>query len=184
MSDLVAGVPLLRSATLADVDPLRRLIDVSVRALSTGVYTPQQIDAALEHVFGVDTQLIRDQTYFVADVDRQIVAAGGWSARETLFGGDQAKGAGDGRLDPATAPARIRAFFVHPQWTRRGLARRIYEACESAARARGFTAFELAATRPGVPLYCALGFEAVEPVNVVMPGGLVLPCERMRRELT
>ncbi|MEX2270109.1 MAG: GNAT family N-acetyltransferase [Vicinamibacterales bacterium] len=163
------------------------MIDVSVRALSGPVYTQTQIDSALEHVFGVDTQLLTDQTYYVITSDDQLVAAGGWSARATLYGGDQTKGASDPMLDPARDAARIRAFFVRPEWTRQGLARRIYAACETAARQRGFRRFELVATLPGVPLYTALGFAAREAVEVPLPVGplgLTLPCIRMERAIS
>lgn len=171
----------LRVATAEDIPTLRSLIDLSVRRLSTDFYTPVQIDASLAHVFGVDSQLITDGTYYVVPSDERVVAAGGWSGRSTLYGGDQAKQGDDDVIDPATSPARIRAFFVHPDWTRRGFARQIFTACERAASARGFQRFELMATLPGVPLYRALGFVAREPVPVEMPGGLVLPCIRMER---
>jgi GNAT superfamily N-acetyltransferase len=126
--------------------------------------------------------LLADGTYYVIDAGDRIVAAGGWSARQTLFGGDQMK-AGDDVAIGLTMPARIRAFFVDPDWTRRGLARRLYDACEAAARERGFQHFELMATLPGVPLYHALGFMDLERVDVPMPDGLVLPCLRMGRAL-
>ena len=174
--------PGLRSATADDVPALSALIQRSVRLLSVSVYTPAQIDAALTHVFGVDSQLLTDGTYYVIDAGDRIVAAGGWSARQTLFGGDQLKADDDASID-LTMPARIRAFFVDPDWTRRGLARRLYDACEVAARERGFQRFELMATLPGVPLYRTLGFMDLEHVDVPMPGGLVLPCLRMGRAL-
>ena len=126
----------LRTATFADVPELRDLIARSVRGLSVGMYSPAQTEAALVHVFGVDTQLVADGTYYVIEEDSALVAAGGWSARRTMYGGDQAKREVDSLLDPGTEPARIRAFFVHPDWTRRGLARQLFAACESAARAR------------------------------------------------
>jgi len=179
----VDGILILRVATEGDVRELSVLIERSVRSLSASVYTDAQIEAALTHVFGVDTQLIADGTYYVIEAGVTIVAAGGWSARQTLFGGDQMKTDADVAIDPATMPARIRAFFVDPGWTRRGLARRLYDACEAAARARGFHRFELMATLPGVPLYRALGFVDIEAVDVPMPGGLVLPCIRMGRRL-
>jgi GNAT superfamily N-acetyltransferase len=163
----------LRTATFADIPELQRLIARSVRGLSIGMYSPAQTEAALVHVFGVDTQLVADETYYVIEENAAIVAAGGWSARREV----------DSLLDPTTDPARIRAFFVHPDWTRRGLARRLFTACESAARARGFHAFELVSTLPGEPLYRALGFTAIEPIPVPMPGNLTLPCLRMRLEL-
>src|SRR5215211_6337268 len=174
---------MVRVATEGDVPELEALIDRSVRSLSASVYAAVQIDAALTHIFGVDTQLIADETYYVIEAGDTIVAAGGWSARQTLFGGDQLKTGADATIDPATMPARIRAFFVDPRWTRRGLARRLYDACEAAARARGFRRFELMATLPGVPLYRALGFVDIEAVDVPMPGALVLPCIRMGRSL-
>ena len=172
----------LRVATADDVPALTALIDRSVRSLSASVYSPEQIDAALTHVFGVDSQLLADGTYYVIDAGDRVVAAGGWSARQTLFGGDQMKSDDDVAIE-LTMPARIRAFFVDPDWTRRGLARQLYDACEAAARARGFQRVELMATLPGVPLYRALGFMDMEHVDVPMPDGLVLPCLRMGRAL-
>jgi len=168
---------------MRDVPVLRTLIAASARGLSVGFYTPEQIEAAVTHVFGVDTQLITDGTYYVIDAPQGLAAAGGWSARRTLYGGDQMKGAEDPRLDPATEPARIRAFFVHPCWARRGLARRLYAACARAAWAAGFRGFELMATRPGEPLYAALGFAIVERVTIRLPGGIEVPFARMRRPI-
>ena len=173
----------LRPATSADVPPLQALIAESVRGLSAGFYTPAQAEGGLRHVFGVDTQLVADGTYYLIEADGALAAAGGWSARRTLFGGDQMKAAEDPRLDPATEPARIRAFFVHPAHARRGLGRRLFAACEAAARAAGFRSFELMATLPGVPLYAALGFVAHERVDVPLDGGVVLPCVRMTRPI-
>lgn len=174
---------ILRRAAMTDVPSLQNLISQSVRGLSTGFYTPAQIDAAMTDVFGVDTQLIADGTYYVVDGSNEPAAAGGWSGRRTLFGGDQLKGTEDPRLDPANEPARIRAFFVHPDWARQGLARRIYAECERAARAAGFRAFELMATLPGEPLYVALGFSAVERVTLTLTGGVDVPLIRMTRPI-
>ncbi len=173
----------LRLATPADVPALRALIEASARGLSDGFYAAEQVDAAVAHVFGVDTQLIADGTYFVLDAPDGPAAAGGWSARRTLFGGDQMKTGTDARLDPASEPARIRAFFVHPRWARRGLARRLYAACSRAAWDAGFRTFELMATRPGEPLYAALGFAVVERVTTELPGGVAVPFARMRRAI-
>ncbi len=173
----------VRLATLDDVPALQSLIATSARALSVGFYTPAQVEAAVAHVFGVDTQLIADGSYYVIDAPDGPAAAGGWSARRTLYGGDQMKGDVDPRLDPATEPARIRAFFVHPDWARRGLARQLYEACAQAAWAAGFRRFELMATRPGEPLYSALGFRVVEPVTVMLPGDVAFPLARMQRAI-
>ena len=177
--------PRPRRATDDDVPALRTLIEESARGLSVGFYTPAQIDAAVAHVFGVDTQLVTDGTYYVVDGPpaEGPIACGGWSARRTLYGGDQMKSADDPRLDPATEPARIRAFFVHPRWARRGLAGALYAECARAAWAAGFRALELMATMPGEPFYRSLGFEVVERVTTTLPGGVDVPFARMRREI-
>ena len=173
----------VRVATLADIPALQTLIARSVRELSTGFYTAVQIEAALVAVFGVDTQLITDGTYYVIDSPTGFAAAGGWSFRRTLYGGDQMKGPADPRLDAATEPARIRAFFVHPDWARRGLARELYAECSSAACAAGFRSFELMATLPGEPLYSALGFSALERTSVPLGDRVELPLVRMGRRI-
>ncbi|MEO8621661.1 MAG: GNAT family N-acetyltransferase [bacterium] len=173
----------LRTARPDDVAALQALIDTSVRALSVNFNTPEQIDSALQYVFGVDTQLIADGTYYVIESGGVLVAAGGWSRRRTLFGGDQHKSTDDPELDPTREPARIRAFFVHPAWTRRGFARRLFDECAAAARTHGFTSLELGSTLPGQPLYEALGFSAIESIEVPMPDGEVLPIIRMSRDL-
>jgi GNAT superfamily N-acetyltransferase len=173
----------LRTAEPADIPALQVLITESVRGLSASFYTPAQIEAALAGVFGVDSQLISDGTYYVIDGASGPAAAGGWSARRTLYGGDQAKGAEDPRLDPRAEAARIRAFFVHPEYARRGLARQLYGACESAARAAGFRRFELMATLPGEPLYAALGFSVVERIEHPLANGVAVPFTRMAREI-
>jgi GNAT superfamily N-acetyltransferase len=173
----------LRVATRSDLPALTALIAQSVRGLNGGLYTPAEVEGSLIHVFGVNLQLIDDATYYVIESDTDIAAAGGWSARRTLFGGDQLKSAGDDQLDPEREPARIRAFFVHPDHARRGLARRLYEWCADEARAAGFRKLELASTLPGVALYKALGFTSHERIDVPMPGGLVLTCIRMDRSL-
>lgn len=176
----------IRVATMQEVPALNALIAESARGLSAGYYTPAQVDALVMHVFGVDTNLIADGTYYVIDApDGGPAAAGGWSARRALYGGDQmaSHATDDARLDPATEPAKIRAFFVHPAFARRGLARRLYIACADAARAAGFRRLELMATLPGEPLYLALGFGAVERIQATLPDGTVVPLVRMARGL-
>jgi GNAT superfamily N-acetyltransferase len=172
-----------RLATMGDVPAIQALIERSVRGLSTGFYAPDQIDSAMREVFGVDTQLIADGTYYVIPGPAGPVAAGGWSARETLYGGDQMKSAADPMLDPAKDAARIRAFFVHRDNARQGLARQLYTACEDAAIAAGFREFELMATLPGEPLYRALGFSPIERIVRNLSDGVDVPFVRMRRRI-
>jgi GNAT superfamily N-acetyltransferase len=187
----------IREATSADISVLRDLIDVSVRGLQAQDYSPSQIDSALATVYGVDTQLIADGTYFVAETDSNvgadvpasqspapattIVGCGGWSKRKTLYGGDQWTGREAALLDPQADAAKIRAFFVHPSWARRGIGSVILEACESAALAAGFTRFEMGATLTGVPLYRARGYVALENLEVPLANGESLPIVRMEK---
>jgi GNAT superfamily N-acetyltransferase len=162
----------IRPAISEDVPILRKLIDASVRGLQAHDYTPEQIEAALKTVYGVDSQLIADGTYFVAEAEADecsttvIVGCGGWSKRKTLFGGDHWSGRHDALLDPNHDPAKIRAFFVHPDWARRGIGSMILEACEAAARSAGFKRLEMGATLSGVPFYRAMGYEALENIDV------------------
>lgn len=187
-ADLSAATPsqpsfTIRVATRDDVPALRELIPVSVRALSAGFYSAAEIESALLHVFGVDTQLIDDGTYFVAERAGEILGCGGWSRRRTLYGGDQAKTHADTLLDPNVAPARIRAFYVHPESARQGIGRALLAACTSAARLAGFRRLELVATLPGEPLYRALGFEAHESFGISLPEGISLASVRMSRPI-
>jgi GNAT superfamily N-acetyltransferase len=174
---------LIRRATAADIPSLGPLIAESVRRLSKGFYSTEEAERALVRVFGVDSQLVDDGTYYVAERDGELAGCGGWSKRATLFGGDQTKHGEDAELAPGAAPARIRAFFVHPSHARQGIGTRLLDVCESAARAHGFTEAELVATLPGVPLYETLGYEAVEPISVDLEDGYVLRCVRMRKTL-
>lgn len=173
----------IRRAGPEDIPAISLLIPESVRALSARHYTDEQVALALGSVFGVDTQLILDGTYFVAEAGGQVVGCGGWSRRKTLYGSDQLKTGEDPPLDPATEPARIRAFFVHPAWARRGIAGRIITACEEAARRANFRSIELVATLPGEPLYLAFGYEVVERFDIPLPGGLGLPAAKMRKRI-
>ncbi len=176
----------LRLATEADIPAISSLIDQSVRVLQAGDYSPAQLEGALGTVFGVDTQLIKDGTYFVIE-DRSesgcesLVACGGWSKRRTLFGSDQARDRSDNLLDPTIEAAKIRAFFVHPKWARKGLATEILAACEEAASGAGFSQFELGATLTGERMYSKRGYHAVERVSVPLPNGATLPIIRMSK---
>ncbi|WP_412068036.1 GNAT family N-acetyltransferase [Rubrivirga sp. IMCC43871] len=172
----------LRAATPDDVTALAALIERSGRELRDG-YTEAQAAALTVHVFGVDSQLVTDGTYFVIEDGGVLIACGGWSRRRTLFGGDQAKAGPDPLLDPLREPARIRAFFVDPTQARRGLGRRLLAACEDAARAHGFAVLELVSTAPGEPLYRAGGFEVVERFVLRLPGRVEAPVARMRKPL-
>lgn len=168
---------------LSDIPALEALIPESVRGLQADYYTVEQMEGALGTVFGVDTQLIRDGTYFVVEVESQVVACGGWSRRKTLFGSDHVSEKNDAWLDPARDAARIRAFFVYPAWARRGLGSRIMHACEEAAKEAGFSRLELVATLPGEPLYATHGFKSGEHFEVPLQNGQSLPVVRMSKTI-
>jgi GNAT superfamily N-acetyltransferase len=217
----------IRVATTEDVPVLRELIEASVRELQAGDYTAAQMEGALRTVFGVDSQLIVDGTYLVAedggeedsgtsvrhrdtavDVEQpltgeqplrgsgqafrpsghakvavlpRIAGCGGWSKRKTLYGGDRWTGREDSLLDPAVDAAKIRAFFVHPAWARRGVGTLILAACEDAARAAGFSRFEMGATLTGAKLFGAKGYVAVKTIEVPLGDGETLPVIHMEK---
>ena len=164
----------LRPATLADKPALSGLIAASARALSRGDYSQAQIEGALRGAFGVDTQLIHDGSYFVIEIAGRLAACGGWSRRRTLFGGDARAGRDAGELDPTVDAAKIRAFFIHPDFVRRGLGSLLLERCEQAAAARGFRRFEMMATLPGVRLYAARGYLPGTPIEWPLGEGLTI----------
>jgi GNAT superfamily N-acetyltransferase len=191
----------IRKAVAADVPALKVLIAVSVRELQAEDYTPEQMEGALETVFGVDSQLIADGTYFVAEArgadaqslaesreggkgsvsDWVIAGCGGWSKRKTLYGSDHWTGREDTLLNPQRDAAKIRAFFIHPAWARRGIGSRILEACEIAASTAGFASYEMGATLTGAKLFGTKGYVGVEKIEVPLKNGLSLPVIRMAK---
>jgi len=173
----------LRRATALDIPALRHLIDASVRVLQAGDYSPEQIEGALGTVFGVDTRLIEDATYFVAEAGAMLAGCGGWSKRKTLFGSDHGAGREDALLDPAVDAARIRAFFVHPDWARRGIGSRILDACEQDAARAGFRRFELGATAAGERLYRVRGYVEIDRLQTPLRNGASMTVIRMAKRI-
>jgi GNAT superfamily N-acetyltransferase len=174
----------LRKATLGDKPAIAALIAESVRGLSRVDYEEGQIESALATgVFGVDTELILDGTYFVVEAGGRLVGCGGWSKRKTLFGGDQFTERASEELDPRHEPAKIRAFFVHPRWARRGIGKTILQRCEADARASGFQSLEMMATLPGLKMYRAFGYNVGEQVLYKMNDGVAIEFVRMNKRL-
>ncbi len=173
----------LRKAVTDDIPAIEQLIARSARGLSLGDYRPAQIEGALRGAFGVDTQLLRDGTYYVAVSQGGCAGCGGWSYRATLFGGDARSGRDAKRLDPSTDAARIRAFFVDPAHARSGIGTLLLERCEQEARAHGFSRAELMATLPGVKLYSRRGYLGGEIVRYDVGGGETIEFVPMRKEL-
>jgi len=176
----------VRLAAQGDVPALHALIESSVRVLQANDYTPAQIEGALGTVLGLDTQLLADQTYFVAETTASsgakiIVACGGWSKRKTLYGADQWTDRHDELLDPRSDAAKIRAFFIHPDWARRGVGTFLLDACENAAKAAGFSRFEMGATLTGAKLFRARGYLPVRNLEVALGNGESLPIIQMEK---
>lgn len=173
----------IRKATVSDIPQIEALIARSARGLSVEDYRPSQVEGALRGAFGVDTQLLADQTFFVVEEDGRLIGCGGWSFRSTLFGSDARAGRDSSMLDPRTHAAKIRAFFVDPLHARRGIGTLLLERCEKEARDRGFSQVELMATLPGVKLYAARGFVGAAMVHFDMGQGETIEFIPMRKVL-
>jgi GNAT superfamily N-acetyltransferase len=177
---------LIRTATVADIPALNELIEASVRQLQKDDYTPEQIDGAVGHTLSLDTQLIADATYFIAEAvsgQPHLAGCGGWSNRRTLCGADGAVNREMSLLDPATDAAKIRAIYVHPAWARRGLGSLILAHCEAAAQLAGYRHLEMGSTLTGVPLYSLKGYRECETFHLPLPNGASLPVVRMIKDL-
>jgi GNAT superfamily N-acetyltransferase len=178
----------LRLATEEDIPALHALIEASVRGLQANDYTPRQIDGALGTVLGLDTQLIRDRTYFVVETTKSnlmapiVAGCGGWSKRKTLFGADAGPGREPELLDPTMDAAKVRAIFVHPNFARQGLGSLILATVEEAAREAGFRRFEMGSTLTGVPLYRLKGYVEVERIEVPLKNAESLPVMKMVKD--
>lgn len=175
----------LRLATPADAEAIQALMTASVETIFPAFYTREQTASAVRYIGLLDRTLVEDGTYFVIEAaDGSLAACGGWSRRDKLFAGAAATGVEARLLDPAGEPARVRAMFVHGDWTRRRLGSRILEACADAARAEGFTTLALMATLPGLQLYRAWGFGDEQPHDVVLPDGVALRGVAMSRPIS
>jgi GNAT superfamily N-acetyltransferase len=172
----------IRLAKPADIARLKPLMHAAIGELLKPFLSPEMVEASRE-IMGLDSQLIADGTYFVAESDGETVGCGGWSRRATLFGGDHSAGRDAALLDPRTEPARVRAMYTRPGWERRGIGRLVLRTCEAAAAAEGFSTCELAATMGGAPLYRACGYAPVEAFEADTSGGLRIPLLRMRKAL-
>jgi GNAT superfamily N-acetyltransferase len=175
--------PALRVATPADGPAVQELMTASAAVLFPRFYDERQSASAVRYVAEVDPALLADGTYFVLESDGELVACGGWSRRDRLYMGSGDSADDERPLDPAAEPARVRAMFVRADWIRRGLGRRIVDACEAAARSEGFTRLALVSTMPGLPLYLACGFERLGDLEVTMPDGVSIPCVAMEKQI-
>jgi GNAT superfamily N-acetyltransferase len=186
MAPSIAAMPVIthRLASANDLDALKALMQRAIARLQDGFLTPEQVCAS-HKVMGLDTQLIADQTYFLVESDGALAGCGGWSWRETLYGGDESIVARDvRRLDPAIDAARIRAMYTDPAFARQGIGRIVIGLCEAAARAEGFGRVEMMATMAGEPLYRACGYRPIERVLSAPVDGVGVPLVRMGKRLS
>lgn len=175
--------PRIRLATADDLEAIAAVMERSIAELQKPFLDPGQI-AASRRSMGLDTQLVADGTYFCVEVGDNLAGCGGWSRRATLYGGNHSLETRDDRLlDPATEPARIRAMYTHPDFTRRGIGRLILDTCEAAAREAGFRRLEMMATAAGEPLYEACGYHVVQRVDRMAPDGIAVPGAVMAKDL-
>ena len=172
-----------RLASLADLAALSDVMRRSIETLQEDFLDPAQV-AASHRVMGIDTQLIRDGTYFIVESGDRIAGCGGWSWRSTLYGGDASVVSREPRaLNPANEPARIRAMYTDPEFARQGVGRLVLQLCEKAAMNAGFSCATMMATMAGVPLYRACGYVEVEPMNETPIDGVSVPLVRMEKRL-
>ncbi|MBI1360812.1 MAG: GNAT family N-acetyltransferase [Alphaproteobacteria bacterium] len=172
----------LRLAEPSDTAELKALMERAIRKLLEPFLPPEAVEASFE-IMGLDTQLIADGTYFVVEDGTTVTGCGGWSGRATLFGGDHSSGRDAKWLNPAKDAARIRAMYTDPAHARRGVGRKVLDACEAAALAKGFSRVQLAATLSGEPLYRACGYIAVERFIAPTSAGIDIPLVRMEKAL-
>jgi GNAT superfamily N-acetyltransferase len=170
-----------RLATRDDVPALVPLIQAAIDELQKQFLDEDQIRSS-HAIMGLDNQLIDDGTYFIVECDGQLAGCGGWSRRATLYGGDHSAGRDSAMLDPARDPAKVRAMYTHPAFSRRGVGRLVLSLCESTAAAAGFTRLELMSTLSGLPLYRAAGFEVIEEVEDAS-GGVPVPLLKMGKRI-
>jgi GNAT superfamily N-acetyltransferase len=174
----------IRKATRADVPAIERVMLASLRELGARTYDATQVESSLIYLAVPDTQLIDDGTYFVAEIDDEVVACGGWSQRRKTHAGSAHSEADDALLDPRSDPARVRAMFTDPRFARRGFGRAILEECERAAAEAGFSRVQLVAMRSGEALYRACGYVEVADSPVVLEDGVVLECTLMEKPVS
>lgn len=174
-----------RLATEADLPALREVMELAISELQKPYLSPAEIEASRGSM-GVDTQLVKDGTYFmVTDVaSGRLAGCGGWSRRATLYGGDHSTPLrNENLLVPGRDAARVRAMYTHPDFTRRGIGRLILSLGEAAAKAEGFLSVELGATVAGIPLYKACGYQVIEETLAPPVNGLRIPIVRMGKTL-
>ena len=169
-----------RIATYEDIPTIKVLMELSINQLLGPLLSAEQLEASFDSM-GLDDQLIKDGTYFMIFCDEVFVGCGGWSNRETLFGGNHTPNRDDNFLDPFKDSARIRAMYTHPDWARQGIGSLVMHLGENAAKELGFKKCELMATQSGKLLYETQGYESIEDIIYKTETGKTVPMIRMEK---
>lgn len=173
----------LRLAKLSDLTSIEALMKQSMKILGVGHYSPEQIDACSQFVCVPDKQLIEDQTYYVVEEDGSLIGCGGWSFRNKLYAGPADTPQKNNRLDPAKDSARIRAMFIDPLYSGKGIGSQILATSEHAARSHGFFQGALGATVSGIAFYRAKGWKEMLDEMVSLPNGVSIRVVQMVKSL-
>lgn len=174
---MTGGTLRIRMARFDELAALNALMELAIAELLKPFLSAAEIESS-RAIMGLDTQLVKDGTYYAVEENGVLAGCGGWSRRATLYGGDVSPGRDPALLDPAKDAARVRAMYTHPAFARRGVGRMILDRCETAARAEGFARAELVATMAGLPLYAACGYQVIERFTDDR-GGAPVPLARM-----
>ena len=169
-------------ATLADIPTIEKLMQLSINQLLGPLLTKEQLEASFDSM-GLDDQLIKDGTYFMIFNGDVFVGCGGWSNRETLFGGNHTPNRDSNFLDPIKDSARIRAMYTHPSWARKGIGSLVMHLGENAAKKLGFKKCELMATQSGKLLYETQGYKPIEDILYETETGKTVPMIRMEKTI-
>ena len=167
-------------ASLNDIPSIKELISLSIDKNMGNLLSENELEASRESM-GLDTKLIKDQTYFLIYRDNFLIGSGGFSFRETLFGGNHTPNRSDHLLDPNKHSAKIRAMYTHPNWIRQGVGTYILDLAEQEAKKLGFKSYELMATVSGILLYEKRGYKVMEEVDYVSKSGNKVPMYHMKK---
>ena len=173
-----------RKAEITDINNLEKLIEMSAKSINSTYYSEKEIDTALGNAWTVDHQLIADNTYWIVEnMDGTVIGCGGWSKRKLLFGKSTEPNILENELIPGIDSARIRAFFVHPNYTRMGIGKKLIEKCENEASSMGFDSMELVATLSGEKLYSSKGYNHIKAFEVDLGDGITNKVVSMNKQL-
>lgn len=161
----------IRVAIPGDAGAVGALLRESYPVLMRPAYG-EALSPVLDVMVRANLELLASGSYYVAENEHGcVVGAGGWTRERP----------GDGAVEPAHA--HLRHFATHPQWCRRGVARRIYNLCEVRAREGGIRYLECYSSLNAVAFYAGLGFESVAHIDVPMGEGRSLAGVLMRRRI-